>query len=74
MHLMVGEVILRLNELFLHKALGMIITRLLWGGPMETDNIYMEAVIPRVKFIKPMSYEMSEKMIEGYAQIILESE
>ena len=34
----------------------------------------MEAVVPRVKFIEPMGYEMSEDLIEGCAQIILHSE
>ena len=41
---------------------------------VEIDDTYMEAVIPRVKFIEPMGYEMSAKLFEGYAQIILESE
>ena len=39
-----------------------------------TDKTYMEAIVPRVKFIEPMGYEMSAKLIEGYAQIILEFE
>ena len=34
----------------------------------------MEALFPEVKFIEPMGYEMSEELIEGYAQIILHSE
>ena len=38
---------------------------------VETDFTCMEAVIIRVKFIEPMGYEMSEELIEGYAQIIL---
>ena len=38
---------------------------------VETDFTCMEAVISRVKFIEPMGYEMSEELIEGYAQIIL---
>ena len=41
---------------------------------VETDNTCMEVVEPRVKFIEPMGYEMSAKLIEGYAQIILQSE
>ena len=41
---------------------------------VETDYTCMEAVIPRVKFIEPMGYEMSSELIEGYAQIILQSE
>ena len=38
---------------------------------VETNFKCMEAVVPRVKFIEPMGYEMSEELIEGYAQIIL---
>ena len=38
---------------------------------VEIDYTCMEAVVPRVKFIKPMGYEMSTELIEGYAQIIL---
>ena len=38
---------------------------------VETDFTCMEVVIPRVKFIEPMGYEMSANLIEGYAQIIL---
>lgn len=38
---------------------------------VEIDNTYMEVVKPRVKFIESMGYEMSEKITEGYAQIIL---
>ena len=41
---------------------------------VETDFTCMEAVVPRVKFIEPMGCEMSEDLIEGYAQIILHSE
>ena len=41
---------------------------------VETNFTCMEAVIPRVNFIEPMGYEMSAKLIEGYAQIILHSE
>ena len=41
---------------------------------VETDNTCMEAVIPRVKLIDPMGYEMSVELIEGYAQIILKFE
>ena len=40
---------------------------------VERDNTYMEAVIPRIKFIEPMGYEMNAKLIEGYVKIILES-
>lgn len=40
---------------------------------VETNNTYIEVVIPRVKFIKPMGYDMSAELIEGYAQIIIES-
>ena len=38
---------------------------------VEIDDTYMEAVVPRMKFIEPMGYEMSTKLIEGYVQIIL---
>ena len=38
---------------------------------VETNFTYMEVVVPQVKFIEPMGYEMSEELIEGYAQIIL---
>ena len=34
----------------------------------------MEDVVLRVKFIKPMGYEMSIELIEGYVQIILQLE
>ena len=34
----------------------------------------MEAVIPRVKVIESMGYEVSAELIEGYVQIILEFE
>ena len=34
---------------------------------VEIDFTCMEAVVPRVKFVKPMGYEMSEDLIEGYA-------
>ncbi len=40
---------------------------------VETNFTCMEAIIPRVKFIEPMGYEMSVELIEGYAQIILHS-
>ena len=40
----------------------------------EIDFTCMEAVVPRVKFIEPMGYDMSEEFIEGYARIILHSE
>ena len=33
---------------------------------VEIDNTFMEVVIPRVKFIEPMGYEMSVEFIEGY--------
>ena len=33
---------------------------------VETNFTCMEAVVPRVKFIEPMGYEMSAKLIEGY--------
>ena len=39
---------------------------------VETDTTCMEVVKPRVKFIEPMGYEMSEELIEGYAKIILQ--
>ena len=38
---------------------------------VEIDFTCMEVVVPRVKFIEPMGYEISEELIEGYAQIIL---
>ena len=41
---------------------------------VEIDFTCMEVVVPRVKFIELMGYEMSEELIEGYAQIILHSE
>ena len=41
---------------------------------VEIDHTCMEAIVPRVKFIEPMGYEMSAELIEGYAQIILQSE
>ena len=41
---------------------------------VETNFTCMEVVIPRVKFIEPMGYELSAKLIEGYTQIILHSE
>ena len=40
---------------------------------VEIDHTCMEAVVPRIKFIEPMGYEMSANIIEGYAQIILQS-
>ena len=40
---------------------------------VEIDFTCMEAVIPRMKFIEPMGYEMSMELIEGYVQIILQS-
>ena len=39
---------------------------------VEIDFTCMEAVIPRMRFIEPMGYEMSAKLIEGYVQIILQ--
>ena len=41
---------------------------------VEIDHTCMEAIVPRVKFIKPMGYEMSAELIDGYAQIILQLE
>ena len=41
---------------------------------VEIDFTCMEAVVPRVKFIEPMGYEMSEELIEGYMKIILQLE
>ena len=41
---------------------------------VEIDFTCMEVVIPRVKFIKPIGYETSIELIEGYAHIILQSE
>ena len=38
---------------------------------VETYTTSMEIIEPRVKFIEPMGYEMSEELIEGYVQIIL---
>ena len=40
---------------------------------VEIDHTCMEAEVPRMKFIEPMGYEMSIELIEGYAQIILQS-
>ena len=40
---------------------------------VETNFTCIEAVIPRVKFIKPMGYEMSTEVLEGFVQIILHS-
>ena len=34
---------------------------------VETNFTCMEAIIPRMKFIEPMGYEMSTELIEGYA-------
>ena len=39
---------------------------------VETNCTCMEVVVLRVKFIEPMGYEMSEELIEGYTQIILQ--
>ena len=41
---------------------------------VEIDHTCMEAVIPKMKFIEPMGYEMSTELIEGYAQFILQSD
>ena len=41
---------------------------------VETYKTCIEAIIPSVRFIEPMRYEMSTKLIEGYVQIILLSE
>ena len=38
---------------------------------VEIEFTCMKAIIPRMKFIGPMGYEMSTELIEGYAQIIL---
>ena len=40
---------------------------------VEIDFTCMEAIVPRVKFIEPMGYEMSVELIEGNAQRILHS-
>jgi hypothetical protein len=40
---------------------------------VEIDFTCMKAIVSRVKFIEPMGYEMSEELIQGYAQIILHS-
>ena len=40
---------------------------------VEIDHTCMEVVVPRMKFIEPMGYEMSVELIEGYVQIILQS-
>lgn len=40
---------------------------------VETNTTCMEAMEPRVNFIEPMGYEMSEEIIEGYTKIILYS-
>ena len=40
---------------------------------VEIDNTCMEATEPKVKFIDPIGYEISVELIEGYAQIILQS-
>ena len=41
---------------------------------VEIDFTCMEVVVPQVKFIEPMCYEMGIELIEGYAYIILHSE
>ena len=41
---------------------------------VETDFTCMEVVIPRMKFIEPVRYEISAELIEGYTQIILQLE
>ena len=41
---------------------------------VEMDVTCMEVIVPRVKFIDPMGYELSEDVIEGYVKIILEFE
>ena len=41
---------------------------------VEIDFICMEAVIPRMRFIELVGYKMRAELIEGYAQIILQSE
>ena len=40
---------------------------------VEIDVICMEVVVPRVKFVDPMSYELSEEIIKGHAKIIFQS-
>ena len=40
---------------------------------VETNFTWMEAIVPQVKFIKPMGYDMSEELIKGYAKINLHS-
>ena len=40
----------------------------------EIDFTCMEAIVLRMKFIEPMGYEMKMELIEGYGQIILQSE
>ena len=34
---------------------------------VEIGNTFMEAVSPRFMFIEPMRYEISVKLIKGYA-------
>ena len=41
---------------------------------VEKNFTCMEAVVPWVKFIEPMGYEIGTKLIEGYVQIILHYE
>ena len=41
---------------------------------VEIDFTCMEALVPWVKYIDPMGYEMSEELIKGYARNILHSE
>ena len=41
---------------------------------VETDHTCMEALVPRMKFVEPMGYEMSVELIEGSVQIILQFE
>ena len=41
---------------------------------VESNIACMEAVEPRVNFIDPMGYEMSEELIKGYERIFLEFE
>ena len=40
---------------------------------VETNFTCMEVVIPRMRFIELMGYEISVELIEGYTQIILQS-
>lgn len=41
---------------------------------VEIDVTCMEAMKPRVKFVEPICYEISEELIESYVKINLESD